>query len=245
MLSLDKKNILVTGASSGIGRHIATTAAAEGAFVTVTGRDAARLSATFEGLTGDGHSMVAADLTTSEGIAEIIKAGHVYDGVVFNAGVAEYLPVKFINQEKIDHIFSLNVNSAMLLCQQLLKNKLMRKKGSMVFISSISSKLGVPGTALYAASKAALTAFAKVTAAECAAQGIRSNVISPGIVVTSMTDKAVSVMSAEEVAKASADYPLGYGEPADISGLVMYLLSDVSKWMTGTDIVIDGGLTLK
>jgi NAD(P)-dependent dehydrogenase (short-subunit alcohol dehydrogenase family) len=245
MLSLHQKNILVTGASSGIGKHIALTAASIGATVTITGRDEQRLKETLGQLQGEGHYMVTADLTTAQGIEAVTGQAQNYDGVVFNAGVADYLPVKFITADKIDNIFSLNINSAMLLCQQLLKKKKICKKGSLVFISSISARLGVPGTALYAASKAALSAFSKVTAAELAPQGIRSNAVCPGIVVTPMTGTAVSVMSAEEVTKASADYPLGYGEPADVSGLVMYLLSDTSKWMTGTELVIDGGLTLK
>jgi len=119
------------------------------------------------------------------------------------------------------------------------------KKGSLVFISSISSKLGVPGTALYAASKAALSAFAKVLASEVASQGIRSNSVCPGIVLTAMTDQAMEATSTEDMEKGALLYPLGYGEPQDVAGMVMYLLSDISKWVTGTDIILDGGLTLK
>lgn len=245
MISLSGKHILVTGASSGIGREIAVMASSLGAAVTITGRNEERLNETLQLLTGDGHTIIAADITVAEGIDVIIRESKPFDGIVFNAGVVEYTPVKFITQQKIDNVFSVNITSTMLLCQQLLKNKKVLKKGSLVFISSISSKLGVPGTALYAASKAALTSFAKVTAAECAAQGIRSNSICPGIVVTPMTGQAASVTSEEEMKKAAADYPLGYGEPADVAGLVMYLLGDTSKWMTGSELIIDGGFTLK
>ncbi|HJY11607.1 MAG TPA: SDR family oxidoreductase, partial [Flavobacterium sp.] len=112
-------------------------------------------------------------------------------------------------------------------------------------ISSISSKLGIGGTAMYAASKAALVSFSKVLATELAPQGIRSNSICPGIIKTAMTEKANDVVSEEELKKAEAEYPLGYGEPADVAGLTMYLLSDMSKWMTGSDLIIDGGFTLK
>jgi NAD(P)-dependent dehydrogenase (short-subunit alcohol dehydrogenase family) len=245
MLSLQDKNILVTGASSGIGKQIAITAASIGATVTLIGRNSERLEETKALMAGEGHQVLALDLTNSKCFEIIVANSKPYDGVVFNAGIVDYMPVKFLNAEKINQIFSTNLNSQMLLSQQLLKSKLVCKKGSLVFISSISSKLGVPGTALYAASKAALSAFAKVLASEVAPQGIRSNSVCPGIVLTAMTDQAMEATSTEDMAKGALLYPLGYGEPKDVAGLVMYLLSDISKWITGTDIILDGGLTLK
>ena len=245
MISLQHKNILVTGASAGIGKQIAITAASIGATVTLVGRNLERLQQTKAAMAGDGHKVLALDLTNEKSFALIIANSRPFDGVVFNAGVVEYTPVKFLNSEKIYKIFSTNVTSNMLLCQQLLKNKLLAKKGSLVFISSISSKLGVPGTSLYAASKAALSAFAKVLASEVAPQGIRSNSVCPGIVLTAMTDQAMEATSKEDMAKGALLYPLGYGEPLDVAGMVMYLLSDISKWVTGTEIILDGGLTLK
>jgi NAD(P)-dependent dehydrogenase (short-subunit alcohol dehydrogenase family) len=150
-----------------------------------------------------------------------------------------------LSSEKISAVFSTNFDSNVILSQKLIKKKLLNKKASLVFISSISSKLGISGTAMYASSKAALSAFSKVLASELASQGIRSNSICPGIVKTPMSEKANEVTSEEDIEKGASAYPLGYGEPADVAGLVMYLLSDVSKWMTGSDIIIDGGLTLK
>lgn len=245
MLTLEGKKLLVTGASSGIGRAIAIMVAQAGAQVVVTGRNEERLAETLRLLSGEGHTAIAADLADEQSISAIITAGIKYDGVVFNAGVVNYLPIKFLSQEKIEDTFSVNVNGSILLCQQLLKNKQIARKGSLVFISSISSKLGIAGTALYAASKAAITAFAKVTAAECASMGIRSNSVCPGIVVTPMTEQANAALSAEAMAEAAKDYPLGYGEPNDVAGLVSFLLSDLSKWITGSEIVIDGGYLLK
>ena len=174
----------------------------------------------------------------------MIDLSQKFDGVVFNAGILEYAPVKFISEEKIKKIFDINFNSAVLLSQHLLKSKALNKKGSLVFISSISSKLGVGGTALYASSKAALGAFSKVVASEVAGQGIRSNSICPGIVSTPMTEQAKSVTSGSEMDEQAKAYPLGYGTTVDVSGLVVYLLSDASKWMTGSDLILDGGLTL-
>lgn len=245
MIQLKDKRILVTGASSGIGREIAITASQLGAYVTIIGRNIGNLKETLSLLQGGGHEMYLIDISIYEDIEKVIKLFSPFDGVVFNAGVVEYLPIKFINSFKIDSVFSVNFNSNVIICQQLIKNKLINKKGSLVHISSISSKLGVSGTAMYSASKAALSSFSKVLASELASQGIRSNSVCPGIVKTAMTETATAVVSAEEIKKAAIDYPLGYGEVSDVAGLVMYLLSDLSKWMTGSELIIDGGVTLK
>lgn len=245
MITLQDKNILVTGASQGIGREIAIAASKLGANVTIVGRNVEKLQETISFLTGNGHKMFAVDLAVATDLEELILQSSAFDGVVFNAGIVEYLPVKFLNESKIDAVFSVNFDSNVMLSQKLIKKKLLNKKASLVFISSISSKLGVGGTAMYAASKAALVSFSKVLATELAPQGIRSNSICPGIIKTAMTEQANDVASEEEVKKAEAKYPLGYGEPADVAGLTMYLLSDMSKWMTGSDLIIDGGFTLK
>jgi NAD(P)-dependent dehydrogenase (short-subunit alcohol dehydrogenase family) len=245
MITLKDKNILITGASSGIGRQIAITASELGAKLTIIGRNVEKLNETLSLLTGNEHKSYIIDLSDSANMQTLISESYAYDGVVFNAGVVEYLPVKFLNENKINSIFATNFDSNVLLSQKLIKNKLLKKSGSLVFVSSISSKLGVPGTAMYTASKAALSAFSKVLASELASQGIRCNSVSPGIIKTSMTEQAIDVVSDEELKKAESEYPLGYGEPADVAGLIMYLLSDVSKWMTGSDLVIDGGFTLK
>ncbi|RKR08368.1 NAD(P)-dependent dehydrogenase (short-subunit alcohol dehydrogenase family) [Flavobacterium sp. 90] len=245
MITLKDKNILVTGASSGIGRQIAITASELGAKLTIIGRNVEKLEETLTLLNGDGHKIQVADLSDSANLTTLISESLPYDGVVFNAGVVEYLPVKFLNESKINSVFATNFDSNVVLSQKLIKSKLLKKGGSLVFVSSISSKLGVPGTAMYTASKAALSAFSKVLASELASQGIRSNSVSPGIIKTAMTDKASDVVSDEELKKAESEYPLGYGEPSDVAGLIMYLLSDISKWMTGSDLIIDGGFTLK
>ncbi|KRB55969.1 SDR family NAD(P)-dependent oxidoreductase [Flavobacterium sp. Root186] len=245
MITLQDKNILVTGASQGIGREIAISASKLGAVVTIIGRNVEKLQETISLLSGNGHKMYAVDLSNAADIDELISQSLPYDGVIFNAGIVEYLPVKFLNESKIDAVFSVNFDSNVVLTQKLIKKKLLNKKASLVFISSISSKLGVGGTAMYAASKAALISFSKVLATELAPQGIRSNSICPGIVKTAMTEQASDAASEEELKKAELEYPLGYGEPSDVAGLVMYLLSDMSKWMTGSDLVIDGGFTLK
>ncbi|MEX1241323.1 MAG: SDR family oxidoreductase [Cyclobacteriaceae bacterium] len=243
IFSLKDKSILITGASSGIGRQIAITSAAFGANITLIGRSSERLDQTVAEMEGTGHLAIRADLTRKDERA-LIPPEKKFDGVVFNAGVIEYLPVKFLTDEKITKVFETNFNSTVLLCQQLLRNKQVSRLGSLVFVSSISSKLGVPGTAMYASSKAAVSTFARVVASEVAAQGIRSNSICPGVIVTPMTDQAKTVTTAAAVDEQSKKYPLGYGSTVDVSGLVVFLLSDAAKWMTGTDLIFDGGLTL-
>ena len=244
IFSLENKTVLITGASSGIGRQIAITASEMGAIVIITGRDSKKLDESKSLIPGKAIC-ITADLAKEADIIKLVNELPKLNGVVFCAGVVDYSPVKFINEQKITEVFSVNFNGQALLTKHLLKNRKIEKAASLVYISSVSSKLGVAATALYAASKAALNAFAKVTASECAGQQIRSNSISPGIVITPMSGKAVEAVSAESMASAAAEYPLGYGSPADVAGLVIYLLSDSSRWMTGSEIVMDGGLTLK
>lgn len=237
------REILVTGASSGIGREISITLASRGAKITLVGRNNAALEETLRQMEGEDHKIIQSDLSQHDSIKGIGDSQ--YYGVVFNAGIIEYLPVKFISPEKIRKIFEVNFDGTVLLCQHLLKNRMISKGGSLVFISSVSSGLGVGGTSLYASSKAAINAFSKVVATEVAPQKIRSNTICPGIIVTSMTEQAKVVASSESMERNLVGYPLGFGSPADVSGIVAFLLSDASRWLTGTHLVLDGGLTLQ
>jgi NAD(P)-dependent dehydrogenase (short-subunit alcohol dehydrogenase family) len=134
---------------------------------------------------------------------------------------------------------SINFNSQVLLTQQLIKQKKLNRNSSLIYISSIASKIGVAGTAIYAASKSALNAFVRVTATELSTQNIRVNSICPGIILTPMGEKAQSM--SENVSK---DYPLGLGTPKDIVGPCIFLLTEASRWVTGTEMILDGGLTL-
>lgn len=244
MLTLENKKIIVTGASSGIGRQIAITLAELGATLLLLGRNDRMLDESMDLLKPNPHQKFIIDLTDNLKIKEFIRSIESVDGVIFNAGIVEYLPVKFIKPETLKKIFDTNFNSVVFLTQELLKNKLVKSKGSLIYISSISSKLGVPGTAAYACSKAALNAFAKVVASEVSNLSIRANVICPGIVITEMTQIAKDLISADKMVEAEKQYPLGYGEPKDVAGLVAYLSSDFSKWMTGSELILDGGYSL-
>lgn len=242
LFDIEYKNILVTGASSGIGKEIAIKLNSLGANVIITGRNEERLNET-KGLMvynlGTPVETYSCDLSKEDEIKKMVTELPQLDGIVFCAGVVEYYPIKFISAQKINNIFSVNLNSQILLTQQLIKNKKIKPNGSLVYISSIASKIGVAGTALYAASKAGLNGFVKVTASELANQKIRANSICPGIIQTPMTEKAQNVN--DNLAK---NYPLGLGETIDVVGPCIFLLSDASKWVTGTELIVDGGLTL-
>lgn len=239
LFNIEGKTILITGASSGLGKEIAIKCSEKGAQLIITGRDKDKLADTHNQLKGTNQS-ITCDLSEEVNIVELVKELPPLDGVIFCAGVIEYNPVKFINSAKIKNTFAINFDSQALLTQQLIKHKKLKSQSSLVYVSSIASKIGVPGTALYAASKASLNAFVKVTASELAGQKIRANSICPGIVVTPMGEHAQDMSNDLE-----KDYPLGLGQPIDVVGPCIFFLSDASKWITGSELIMDGGLTLK
>lgn len=243
MKLLEGKHILVTGASSGMGRVFCQMIADEGARVSLLARNEERLQLTLSLMTGMNHKYYVCDLTNTENLVDFVEQIDGLDGVVFCAGVNEYTPVKFIKQEKIDYIFKTNFDSTVLLTQLLLKKKRINKKGSLVYISSLSSLLGTAGTLLYASSKAAINSAMKVIAAEVAPMGVRANSICPGIVKTEML--AGTNIDEESFLKQETDYPLGLGTPEDVGNAVIFHLSDASRWLTGNILTLDGGYSLK
>ena len=241
--SLAGKTILVTGASSGLGASIAVECSRLGAKLCITGRNEARLNETFVKLEGEGHEQIVADLIKKEDVISLAQSLPVLDGLALCAGITKTLPVKFINDDAIDDIFKTNTLSSMSLIQKLLKQKKIAKQGSVVFLSSISTAYADKGNSIYAASKGALNSFSRVLALEGAASGIRSNCIQPGIVPSRMLD--AGVVTTEQLQEEMKKYPLGFGEPTDIAYGVIYLLSDAARWVTGSVLTIDGGVTLR
>lgn len=243
MGQLTGKHILVTGASSGMGRVFCQMIAREGARVSLLARNEERLKGTMLKMEGEGHNYYVCDLTDEEQIKATIAQLSAVDGAVFCAGINDYVPLKFVKQEKLERIFQTNYFSQVILTQMLAKKKLISKNASLVYISSLSSVLGVAGTLLYASSKAALNSAVRVIAAELAPQGIRANAICPGIVRTEMLSG--TNIDEETFTKQAIDYPLGLGTPEDVGNAVLYHLSDGSRWLTGNCMVIDGGYSLK
>ena len=241
-MSLQGKHVLLTGASSGMGRVFARMIASQGARVTLLARNEERLQQTLDSMDGEGHQIVVCDLTDEDMLNDAVGKMDAVDGIVLCAGINDFVPVKFIKQAKIDRMFQTNYFSQLLLVQKMLKKKLVNKGSSIVFISSVSSMLGVQGTLLYASSKGAINSAVRVMASELAGQRIRVNAICPGIVRTEMLSG--TNVDEETFTKQEAQYPLGLGTPEDVGGAVLYHLSDASRWLTGQCMVIDGGFTL-
>lgn len=243
MGSLVGKHILVTGASSGMGRVFCRMIAKEGATVSLIARNKERLQETLDGMEGGGHRYYVCDLTDEEQVKATLEHLNPVDGVVFCAGINDFVPLKFIKYEKLEKMFQTNYFSQVLLTQLLVKRKLINDGASLVYISSLSSVLGVHGTLLYASSKAALNSAVRVIASELAPKKIRANAICPGIVRTEMLTG--TNIDEEAFTKQEAEYPLGLGSPQDVGYAVLYHLSDGSKWLTGNCMILDGGYSLK
>lgn len=245
--SLQGRTILVTGASSGIGRGIAIEVSKMGASVVITGRNSTRLNETFHLLEGSGHIQLVADLTQLDEMQELVAACPCLDGCVHSAGIAKLLLVQFIKRSDIDEVFNTNTYAPILLTSLLIKNKKIKSGGSLVFISAVSGiYMSSIGESLYSASKGAIHGYVKGIALDLAPKKIRVNSITPGLVPTNILSVAENLFSIEEVLeRRKKQYPLGvFGKPEDIAYGTIYLLSDASLWVTGSALLIDGGLTL-
>jgi len=241
--SLEGKTVLITGASSGIGRATAIECSRMGAKCVITGRDSGRLQETFESLEGGGHCQIIADIATPEGIDKLVEESPVVDGLVNNAGVAFSIPISFYKQEALDYVFQTNTFAPILIVKALIKKRKIKDGGSIVFTSSIAPSVTVPGNGIYGASKAAVTVFMKQCALELAPLNIRANAVHPGMVDTGLIHGGS--VSEADLTKDLSNYPLGrYGRTEEIAYGIVYLLSDASAWTTGTSLVIDGGCTL-
>lgn len=243
--SLEGKTILVTGASSGIGKAAAIECSKMGAKVVITARDEKRLSQTLNELEGDGHEMILCDLNNEEAIDKMVADLPEIQGLINNAGYTKILPVQFISSEDINSILRVNTVAPMILLQKLLKKKKLKKGASVVFTSSMAG-LGVStvGNSMYTASKGAISAFIRCIALELAPKSIRVNAVCPAMVDTGILESGT--VTKEQLEADMKNYPLGrYGKPNDIAWAMIYLLSDASGWITGDNLIIDGGVTLR
>ncbi len=242
--SLEGRTVLVTGASSGIGRTTAIECSQMGANVIITGRDQARLDEVFSELEGEGHQAVIADLTQEEQLQGLLGQLPVVDGVVLCAGQGTVVPFKMADRKKQDPIFEINYFAPVELLRQLLKKKKLANGASVVFVSSIGGVDSITiGNSIYGASKAALNSAMRFCALELAPKKIRVNSVCPGMVNTKLIKGGA--VSEEQHQADMQKYPLKrYGEPEDVANGIIYLLSNASSWVTGHSLVIDGGYTL-
>ena len=241
--SLEGKTILVTGASSGIGRATAIECSEAGAKVILLGRSVERLNETLANCVGENHCLIQCDLADLDSFSEKFSNIPELDGIVHNAGVNTKYLVKNLSKDKIDGIFHTNYYAPVLITQMFLKKRVLKKNASLVFVSSISASLGAISNSVYASSKGALNSFVRSLALEIAPRGMRANVIQPGMIETPILS---AYAMSEELEALKNSSPLGHpGEPEDIAYGCIYLLSDASKFVTGSVMTIDGGVTLR
>lgn len=234
------KQILVTGASSGIGKAIAVACAKMGATVIVTGRNVERLNGTLNLMSEGDHKAISADLTKAEDIESLVAELPKLDGLVQCAGVGSRVPCKNIGKEDLQHVFMPNVEAPILFQTAILSKRKINKAASIVYVASRAANAPSVGNAAYSASKGAIISYAKCLALELAPRLIRVNCICPGMVWTELILK--DGVDKEQLEQSQLTYPLKrFGQPEDIANLAIYLLSDASSWMTGSSLDISGG----
>jgi NAD(P)-dependent dehydrogenase (short-subunit alcohol dehydrogenase family) len=243
--SLTGKTILVTGASSGIGKVVAQECAKMGASLVISGRNPERLHETFVSLEGGGHIEIVADLLQYEDIESLTGQCPLLDGFSNNAGITKILLLKNLQRKYLEEIMNTNAIAPILLTQLLTKKKKWKKPSSIVFTSAISGNYCVHyGESMFAASKGAVCGFAKGAALDLAAQNIRVNCVTPGVIKTDSLMNS-GVLTQEELKEKENYFPLKrFGDPKDVALAVIYLLSDASSWVTGDNLILDGGYTL-
>ncbi len=242
--SIERKSLFITGASSGIGRAVAIECSKMGATLIISGRDQGRLQETFDKLEGNGHTQILANLSNKGDVKLIVDQAPLLDGVVHCAGYTKTSPFQFVNEDDLASIMQVNFMAPTLISQALIKKKKLNKGASIVFISSISGVYcsSFAGS-MYSASKGAVNGIVKGMALDLAPKGIRVNCINPGMIDTHIFSEGI--ITEEQLKEDVKHYPLKrYGQPEEVAYAVIYLLSDATKWVTGSNLLIDGGFTL-
>ena len=242
--------VVLTGASSGIGRAVARQLALCGARVVLVGRDEARLKQTAALLPDRASRVLVLDLKETERIAPRLRQlsqeiGRLY-GLCYCSGVVETRPLASFNPEKFRDMMDLNLTAGLELTKVICRHDVMVEEGgSILFMASIYGWVGMPGQLSYSATKGAMLAAARTLAAELARRRIRVNTLSPGLVHTPMTESALQLLSKQQIRELEAAYPLGSGQPEDVARSAAFLLAPQSAWITGADLIIDGGYTAR
>jgi NAD(P)-dependent dehydrogenase (short-subunit alcohol dehydrogenase family) len=242
--SLKDKTILITGASSGIGKATAIECSRMGANVIITGRDETRLKETFTFLTEGKHQFIVGDLTNDDNFEFIIENVSELDGIVHSAGISGHELFNFIKPNSLRNMMKINFEIPALLTQKLIKQKKVNKNSSIVFLNSTSGIISsYIGGSLYSASKGALNGLIKALALEFAPKKIRFNAVMPAMIETQIMNTGTIVE--EQIKIDKQKYPLKrYGKPEEVAFAIIYLLSDASSWTTGTNLLLDGGRTI-
>lgn len=242
--SLNGKTVLVTGASSGIGRATAIECSKMGAKLIITARNESRLADTFAQLEGEGHRMMIAELTNNEQLTNLVNECGKVDGIAYCAGVSLMVPAKFATKDKIDYVYNPNLFAPVELIRLFIKKKNINQGGSIVVVSSISgvTRCGI-GNIIYGSAKSALATWIKFLAKEIGSKNIRANSICPGMVETPLIHNGS--VTEEEMETDRKKYVIQrYCKPEEIGYAMVYFLSDASAWVTGTTFIIDGGKSI-
>jgi NAD(P)-dependent dehydrogenase (short-subunit alcohol dehydrogenase family) len=244
-LGLAGKTVLVTGGSSGIGLSVAIEASRNGARVGIVGRDPLKLDKALGEFSGRGHWSFPCDLSNTENLgllgSRVAENLGPLDGIVHAAGTYQARPLRLVDAETINEVFSLNFLAPTLLTKLLIQQRLGKPNVSVVFLGSVSSLRGQPGASSYSASKGAVNSLVRSLAAEFGGGGVRINSIIAGLVDTDLSRKMRGLMGEISWDELVTAHPLGIGKPIDIANSVLFLLSDKSRWITGTELVVDGG----
>lgn len=247
--TLENKTILVTGASSGIGRQCAIDCSKMGAKVVLIARNEDRLNETISLMDGEGHLAYSFDLTNLDGIKElvtrIVSTIGKMDGFIHAAGIVITKPLQLLTIQDYENVYLVNSLSCFEFIHQMASIKNMNKGGSIVLIASISGVIGRGSVAAYSASKGAVISACRSMSLEFAKKQIRVNCVSPGTVLTPLMQNFLDSLEEEQRSKRLDGFPLGLGYPNDISNACIYLLSDASRWVTGQNLIVDGGYTIK
>lgn len=241
--TLEGKTILITGAASGIGKATSIESSKLGAKIIAVDVNEKGLEELMPQLEGDGHLPLAGNLCHEDFLKQIGESSPALDGVFLCAGVSDTTPVKFITEEKIQRVFDVNLTAPIMMLRQLLVKKKINKGGSLVWMSSYGAEKVEPGLGIYAASKSAVNGIMRAYAKELVSRKIRSNSIMPMMIRTELLS-TLNNISDKDWEKQEAMYPLGFGSPLDVAYAAIYLFSDASRWITGTQIRMDGGSNL-
>lgn len=247
--SLENKVIIVTGASSGIGAQCAIDCSKMGAKVVLVARNEERLQQTLSQMEGEGHLVKSYDLNDLDGIKSLVTSitseiGKI-DGFIHAAGIEITKPIKLLTPEDYETEYRTNALAGFEFVRQLSSIKNTNNGASVVLISSISGVIGRGTVAAYAASKGAMISATRTMAIELAKRNIRVNSVSPGTILTPMMQNVLDNMNEETRAKRVDGFLLGLGETTDVSNACIYLLSEAARWVTGQNLIIDGGYTAR